>query len=166
LEKFREQWTFEGLCVADSALYSADNLRAMKHLQWLTRVPVTIAQAKAVLLEIEASEWMTSSLKGYRIASRRSHYGGVEQRWLIVESQQRKQADIQQLYKRIDKEHKQQSAKLRQLSTQVFACEPDAHSAVVKFEQSLKYHYLVELQFVPQAHYDKAGRPRQEEASR
>lgn len=24
-EKFREQWTFEGLCVADSALYTADN---------------------------------------------------------------------------------------------------------------------------------------------
>jgi hypothetical protein len=39
---------------------------------------------------------MTSSLKGYRVAERHNHYGGVEQRWLIVESQQRKQADIQE----------------------------------------------------------------------
>jgi transposase len=62
-EKFREQWTFDGLCVADSALYTADNLKAMKQLKWLTRVPLTLAQAKAVLLELQPSEWMTSSLK-------------------------------------------------------------------------------------------------------
>lgn len=163
LEKFREQWTFEGLCVADSALYTADNLIAMKQLKWLTRVPLTLAQAKQVLLEIQANEWRTSSHKGYRIAERRSHYGGVEQRWLIVESEQRQQADIQQLHKRIDKEHSSQLAKLRQLSAQVFACEPDAHSAAIKLEQSLKYHRLIELKFIPQPHYDKAGRPRQDE---
>ena len=28
-QELREQWTFEGLCVADGALYSADNLTAM-----------------------------------------------------------------------------------------------------------------------------------------
>jgi transposase len=163
-EKFREQWTFDGLCVADSALYSADNLIAMKQLKWLTRVPLTLAAAKQILLEIQASEWMTSSLKGYRIAERRSDYGGIQQRWLIVESEQRQQADIQQLNKRIDKEYLQQGAKLRQLSTQVFACEPDARAAALKFEQSLKYHRLCDLQFSPQAHYDKAGRPRLDEA--
>jgi transposase len=163
LAEFREQWTFDGLCVADSALYTADNLIAMKQLKWLTRVPLTLTQAKIALLEIQASEWMTSNQKGYRIAERRGQYGGVSQRWFIVESEQRKQADIQQLHKRIDKEHKQLSAKLRQLSAQVFACEPDACSATAKFEQSLKYHRLEDLKFIPQAHYDKAGRPRQAE---
>lgn len=162
-EQFREQWTFDGLCVADSALYSADNLIAMKQLKWLTRVPLTLAVAKRILLEIQADEWMTSSLKGYRIAERRSDYGGVQQRWLIVESEQRKQADIQQLNKRIGKEYLQQSTKLRQLSTQVFACEPDARAAAVKFEQSFKYHRLCDLKFIRIAHYDKAGRPRQDE---
>ena len=33
----------------------------------------------------------------------------------------------------------------------------------MKFEQSLKYHRLEALKFIPQAHYDKAGRPRQAE---
>jgi transposase len=162
-EKFREQWTFEGLCVADSALYTANNLIAMKQLKWLTRVPLTLAQAKQVLLEIQANEWRTSTHKGYRIAERRSHYAGVEQRWLIVESEQRQQADIQQLHKRIDKEHSSQLARLRQLSAQVFACQPDAQKAAIKFEQSLKYHRMVELKFIAQPHYDKAGRPRQDE---
>jgi transposase len=88
-EKFREEWTFDGLCVADSALYTANNLKAMKQLKWLTRVPLTLAQAKEVLLELQPSEWMTSRLKGYRIAERHSRYGGIQQRWLIIESEQR-----------------------------------------------------------------------------
>jgi transposase len=163
-ERFREQWTFDGLCVADSALYSADNLIAMKQLKWLTRVPLTLAAAKQILLEIQASEWMSSSVQGYHIAERRSDYGGIQQRWLIVQSEQRQQADIQQLNKRIDKEYLQQGAKLRQLSTQVFACEPDARAAAVKFEQSLKYHRLCDLQIIAQAHYDRAGRPRLDKA--
>ncbi|HEY9596232.1 MAG TPA: IS1634 family transposase [Cyanophyceae cyanobacterium] len=163
-EKFREQWTFDGLCVADSALYTADNLKAMKQLKWLTRVPLTLAQAKEVLSELQPSEWMTSRLKGYRIAERHSRYGGIQQRWLIIESEQRQQSDIQQLHKRIDKEHQQQSGKLRQLSAQVFACQPDAEQAALKFEQSLKYHRLCDLKFIPQAHYNKAGRPRLDEA--
>jgi transposase len=70
---------------------------------------------------------------------------------------------MQQLHKRIDKEHSSKSVKLRQLSAQVFACEPDAHWAAIKFEQSLKYHRLAELKFIAQPHYDKAGRPRQDE---
>ena len=44
-QDFREQWTFEGLCVADGALYSADNLTAMTNLRWLTRVPLSIKVA-------------------------------------------------------------------------------------------------------------------------
>ncbi len=45
LQELKEQWTFEGLCVADAALYSADNLKSMVGLKWLTRVPLSIKQA-------------------------------------------------------------------------------------------------------------------------
>lgn len=45
----------------------------------------------------------------------------------------------------------------------MFACEPDARAAAVKFEQSLKYHRLCDLQFTQIAHYNKAGRPRLDE---
>jgi len=42
LQEFKKQWTFEGICVADSALYSQENLVAMRGLKWLTRVPLSI----------------------------------------------------------------------------------------------------------------------------
>jgi transposase len=41
-QKFKQQWTFEGICIADAALYSADNIAAMAGLKWLTRVPLSI----------------------------------------------------------------------------------------------------------------------------
>jgi transposase len=79
-------------------------------------------------------EYLSSSNSDSTAASRELEASGDstssqercdEQRWLIVESEQRKQADMQQLHKRIDKEHSSTSVKLRQLSAQVFACEPD-----------------------------------------
>ncbi|MGD1939952.1 MAG: IS1634 family transposase [Leptolyngbyaceae cyanobacterium] len=41
----QQQWQFEGLFVADSALYSAPNLQALGGLRWLTRVPLTLTAA-------------------------------------------------------------------------------------------------------------------------
>jgi transposase len=45
LQEFKEQWTFEGICVGDAALYSEENLVAMSGLKWLTRVPLSIKTA-------------------------------------------------------------------------------------------------------------------------
>ena len=41
LKEFKKQWTFEGICVADSALYTAENLAAMREIKWITRVPLS-----------------------------------------------------------------------------------------------------------------------------
>jgi transposase len=92
-EEFQKQWTFEGVHIADSALYTADNLKRMKQLKWVTRVPLTVSEAKQVIVEVSENEWVESSLKGYWIVERSSNYGGVEQRWLIVKSLARQQSD-------------------------------------------------------------------------
>jgi len=34
LKKFKEQWQFEGLHIADSALYSSDNLQQLSGINW------------------------------------------------------------------------------------------------------------------------------------
>ena len=41
LKEFKNQWTFDGICVADSALYTAENLSAMAGMKWITRVPLS-----------------------------------------------------------------------------------------------------------------------------
>lgn len=71
------------LFVADSALYSADSLGRMSDLKWLTLVPLTLAEAKRVLSEIEEDAFEESALTGYRIAEVGSEYAGIPQRWLV-----------------------------------------------------------------------------------
>lgn len=56
-------------------------LKLMGNLQWITRVPATLKQAKQLLQEVHPSEFEPTELEGYRIAQHHSHYAGIEQRW-------------------------------------------------------------------------------------
>ena len=158
-EEFQKQWTFEGVHIADSALYTADNLKRMEQLKWVTRVPLTLTEAKQGLVEVSEDEWVDSDLKGYSIAERTSYYGGVEQRWLIVKSLARQQSDQKQLQKKILKSQQQSLKQLQKLSAQEFSCEPDARMAAMQFSHQLKYHTLQAVEIIEQDHYSQPGRP-------
>jgi transposase len=72
--------------VANSALYNAPNLALMVNLKWLCRVPLTIKEAKELVSTISEEPLINSEIEGYKLAVHKSHYGGIEQRWLVVES--------------------------------------------------------------------------------
>src|SRR5262245_54989388 len=76
--------------VADSALYSADNLQklAETQLQWITRVPATLAEAQAILAQADP-QTMAPLTEGYRYRVVPSSYGGVAQRWVLIHSEWR-----------------------------------------------------------------------------
>jgi transposase len=77
--------------VADSALYSEDNLALLQDLptRWITRVPATLNEVKTALAQTDP-EQMTPLKEGYRAQTLTSTYGGVAQRWLLIESQPRR----------------------------------------------------------------------------
>jgi transposase len=83
-----------------------------------------------------------TDLEGYRMACVCCAYGGVQQRWFIVESQQRKQSDLKQLEKTLTKATTHGNAQLRQRCTQEFACAADALASLHQFEQDLVWHQL------------------------
>lgn len=159
LKEFKKQWTFEGICVADSALYTAENIAAMRELKWITRVPLSIKEAQNKILDIKESEWKNSQIKGYRIAVRESEYAGIKQRWIIVESELRKKSSIQQVDRQVKKQLEKAEAALRKLSKQEFACQPDAKIAIEKLSKSWKYHQIKEIEYMEKAEYKTAGRP-------
>ncbi|BAZ20087.1 hypothetical protein NIES4073_09630 [Kalymmatonema gypsitolerans NIES-4073] len=90
--------------VADAALYTEENLQQIKQLRWISRVPCTLSAAKFLLEKICQEAFVSSALDGYRITSCCNDYGEVQQRWLVVESQARKDADLKQLEKRLAKQ--------------------------------------------------------------
>lgn len=61
----------------------------MQDLKWLCRVPLTVASAKLLVSQLTQEQFVKSELAGYRIAAHVSNYGGVAQRWLVVESEAR-----------------------------------------------------------------------------
>jgi transposase len=156
-QDLRQQWTFEGLCVADGALYSADNLMAMAGLRWLTRVPLSI-KAAATLVD-EVVELIPSIINGYSLKESRSEYAGIEQRWILVESQARRNSDLKQLAKKIEQYQQKYQQEFQALSRQEFACAADALNAANQLSKIMKWHQLCELKTIEKPHYAQAGKP-------
>lgn len=158
LQEFKKQWTFEGICVADSALYSQENIAAMRGLKWLTRVPLSI-KAAGLLVE-SISTLVVSKLKGYSTLEILSEYGDISQRWILVESQARLKSDLKKLAKRVSQIQKNCQQSLNTLSGQDFACVADAIAAAEKLSVKMKWHQLADIQTVEKLHYQKAGKPK------
>lgn len=159
MKQFKQEWNLDSIYVADSALYSAENIQKLGELNWITLVPRSIKTAKILAESIKDEVFVESEISGYRIASCCCDYGGVHQRWLIIESEKRRNSDLKQLEKRLTKQLKIATSKLKSLMKQDFACAADAKKASDKLSRSLKYHCLESVEIKNHAHYNKAGRP-------
>jgi transposase len=155
------QLTYGTTClVADSALYSAENLQklAETRLKWITRVPATLREAQAVLAQADP-QTMTPLTEGYRYHVVRSSYGGVEQRWVLIHSEPRQP----QAQRTVDKQWLKQSAHevkaFKTLCRTAFACEADAQQALGRFAHDLQTTFLHDSTVCPTPRYEKRGRP-------
>jgi transposase len=127
-------------------------------------VPQTIKEAKTLLEEIPEEAFAQSALEGHRLAEARSEYGGVEQRWVVVESEQRQKAHNGQLEKKLKELDERLERQLGQLRRQRFNCEADAQKALDACAKGLgRYHRLTEGKLVPIRSYQRPGRPRKDE---
>lgn len=53
LLEFKNQIKFDSILVADSALYSQENLKLMEKIKWITRVPLTLKKARELSQSVE-----------------------------------------------------------------------------------------------------------------
>src|SRR5919204_154239 len=146
--------------VADSALYSAENLQklAATRLKWITRVPATLREAQTVLAQADP-QTMAPLTEGYRYHVVPSSYGGVEQRWVLIHSEPRQP----QAQRTVDKQWLKQSTDdvkaFRTLCRTAFACEADARQALARFAHDVQTAFLSESTIYPTPQYGKRGRP-------
>jgi len=146
--------------VADSALYSAENLQKLAEtsLTWITRVPATLTEAQEVLAQAQPAT-MPPVQEGYRARSLRATYGGVAQRWVLIYAEQRQP----QAQRTVDKQWRKQSEHdvkaFKTLGRTGFACAADAHQALEHFAQDLQATFLHDSTICPTPRYGKRGRP-------
>ncbi|BAY82196.1 transposase [Calothrix parasitica NIES-267] len=137
----------DDLMVADAALYNAKNISLLSGMKWLCRVPLTIGIAKELVSTLLSTDFTNSSLPGYYYCSRTVNYGGIEQRWLVIESSERKKSDIKQLEKRISKSKINASNKLKKLLSLKFDSYQEAVKSVDSLNKQLKYHQINNVEY-------------------
>ncbi|MBD2655403.1 IS1634 family transposase [Synechocystis sp. FACHB-383] len=160
VQEFQEQWEMDRLFVMDAAFYSQSNLEKVCQWKWLSRVPQTIGIVKK-LIQGSREEWtpVECNLPDYQIWESRQTYGGHEQRWLLIESANRK--DNRALWeKELHKSEKSLKKELKRLQGTVFACQPDAYEALLQFTESLEYHQLVQTSLQTVRSPRAPGQPR------
>jgi transposase len=148
--------------VADSALYSEDNLQTLANTQmkWITRVPATLHEAQSALAQAEP-QTMLAMTEGYRYHVLTSTYGGVEQRWVLISSEPRQPQAKRTVAKQLLKQSDQEVKAFKKLCGNAFACEADAKQALVTFEQGLQATCLHKRTICPTPRDGKRGRPGQ-----
>ena len=99
----QKQLKVNSLIVADWALYTESNLKMMLDLSWLCPVPLRVKSAQSLISTLPEPEFVDSNLPGYKLASKTVNHPGIEQRWLVVQSQERGESDLGKLSQRITK---------------------------------------------------------------
>jgi transposase len=105
-----------------------------------------IKAAAQLVREITADEMIPSALTGYSYKEVEKTYGGIPQRWLVVQSEKRRASDLEKIEKKLEKENTEVQKKLRQLSRETFACIPDAKKAAQKLFKKNKYYQLTDIE--------------------
>lgn len=153
LREFKKQLQLDSILVADSALYSQENLQLMKEMKWITRVPLTLKKARELIktLEIEevflkkemseAEKERVKKLKekGYKWSREYVTYGGIKQRWLIVESEARKISAQEKLEDKIEQEFEKVKKFISQLEKEKFADSSEINYQLKGINKKLKF---------------------------
>jgi len=116
--------TAYSIFIADSAFYTKDNITSFTG-KWITHAPdqlneVRLYQAMADLPFVDCQA------EGYKMYGFSSSYGDVEQRWVLVRSQQMYERQEKTLQRKQEKQLKEASAGVYHLQAKKFKCEPDA----------------------------------------
>lgn len=146
--------------VVDSALYSAENLRALGETKWVSRVPQTVGLAQQWVAVLAPEEMRPLDPPGYRGKIVEVTYGDIAQRWLVVYSQAADEREAKSFARRLVRQREQAEKQLRRLQRRAFACEADAREALEKASRCWRYHQ-VQATVEAITGYAQPGRPPQ-----
>ena len=66
ISNFKKQVNLDSIFVADSSLYSQENIFLIQNLKWITRVPLSIKAAQFLVKQTSDSEFSEIDREGYK----------------------------------------------------------------------------------------------------
>lgn len=157
--QFRAECEEEPIYVADSALYNeaAMTRLSQKRVWWISRVPETSTQAKALVAE-EAVNWQgTETLRWWE---REVVIGQRIERWIIVQSAEGVEQQHATIQRRAEQDRQLWTKRLRELEQRSFACEADAQAALTAAKKGSPPWLEIDLDLHVSTQYARRGRPR------
>jgi transposase len=143
--------------VADSGVYSAENVARLSAagVRWISRVPETSTEARAAL-EVANDGWQQEGTL---------FWAGVPQapageRWVVVRTTHGEQRARATLQRQVEQAHQTWEKRLWHLSTQRFACEPDAQAALAQQLKKRPAWLVVHSRLIAHPKQHRPGRPR------
>jgi transposase len=119
--------------------------------------PLTLKESKkAIESNIDFKE---SKSKSYRTTELASQYSGIDQRWFVIESAERKKSDLKRIEKQLGDTRSKSEQRLKKFEGEQFACEADALTAATKLSKELILHELSEVRVLEKQHYEHPGKP-------
>jgi transposase len=151
------------LMVSDSAGYSGASLKAYEHqgVHWIMSVPATLKEAKKHLRKADPAA-MHDLTEGYLYTPIRSHYAGVEQRWLLIYSEQARTRAEKSVDKELLKRSEQEYKAFEKLCRRGFNCVTDAECALAAYQKTLKVLDVRAVEVTAHRYFASAGRPRRD----
>lgn len=144
--------------VMDSAGYTEETIQSHGNTyHWISRVPENIKACKEALKQ-EAT--FINITEKYSYHSLEESYGGVEQRWLVVHSQDAYNREVETLKKNYLKKSEAEQKAFLKLCKTLFTCEKDALQALERFEKQCKYIGLTNKQVHKVTSFKGKGRPK------
>lgn len=152
-----------GIFISDAGVYGAENISGpMKKIGWITRVPETIGLAKEWIEKTQETDFQAfANIPGYRFRAVSSMYGGIEQRWFVIESKPLADAVTKTLEAKAQAQVDSARAKIRKKGAKRFGEQSELAAFIAQLEQ--KYP-LVRIKYTQKEKfcYCKPGKPKEE----
>jgi transposase len=172
-QQVRESGETPGVYVADSGLYSADNMTQLNAagVRWVSRVPETSTAAQALVQErlettkdAEAWEHTADGTRHWWSRQQPNLLQGPE-RWIVVRTQEGEERARATVQRQTERDQATWEKRLWHLGNQTFACQPDAEAALAKACQRLPPWFTLTSTVSSHPTYPTRGRPRKDAAS-
>jgi transposase len=145
--------------VADSGLYSAENVMRLRDVRWISRVPETSQRAQQAVLGAEQATWQREGELSWAPVAPTPE----GERWVVVRTTQGEERARATLARKAEQTRTQWEKTLWHLSAQRFACEPDAQKALQQLKSCPDW-LQVHTQLRAHPTHDRPGRPRKDAA--
>lgn len=152
--------------IGDAALYVAETIQALEEQKqmFITRVPQKLVEAKQILKTYQSGDFVPIE-SGYSGIWYESNYGGVQQKWLLIKSDQASKRENHTLQKTILKSTESSMKSFKKLCQQFYACKTDALTALSKWEDTQDYIKVAEPLILEQLTHSGRGRPKKGEGT-